>query len=62
MGKFGRRIGIAVAAFVVAWLAIALAAVWLFGSGNVLVYVLAAAVGAGVYLAMWWRDRSVRGP
>lgn len=62
MGKVGRRIGIAVAAFVVAWLAIAVAAIWLFGSGNVLVYVLAAVVGIGVYLAMWWRERSSRGP
>ena len=61
MGKVARRVAIAIAASVVAWLAIAVAAILLFGSGNILVYVFAAAVGAGVYLAMWWRDRTSRG-
>lgn len=61
MGKVARRVAIAIASSIVAWLAIALAAVWLFGSGNVLVWVFAAVVGAGVYLAMWWGDRSTRG-
>jgi hypothetical protein len=52
-----RRIGIAVGSFVIAWLAISLVAGWLFGSGNVLVWVLAALVGAGVYLDILRRDR-----
>ena len=61
MGKVARRVAIAIASSVVAWLAIALAAVWLFGSGNILVWVFAAVVGAGVYFGMWWRDRNNRG-
>jgi hypothetical protein len=56
MSKTARRLGIAVGSFVIAWLAIALVAVWLFGSGNVLVWVFAAAVGAGVYIYLLWRD------
>ena len=52
-----RRIGIAFGSFVIAWLAISLVAGWLFGSGNVLVWVLAALVGAGVYLDILRRDR-----
>jgi hypothetical protein len=52
-----RRVGIAVGSFVIAWLAVSLVAGWLFGSGNVLVWVLAALVGAGVYLEILRRDR-----
>jgi hypothetical protein len=48
---------LAIGSFVIAWLAIALVANWLFGSGNVLVWVLAAVVGAGVYLELLRRDR-----
>ena len=54
-----RRIGLALGSFVIAWLAIALLAVWIFGSGNFLVWVFAAVVGAGVYLALLRRDRRV---
>ncbi len=43
--------------FVIAWLAASLVAGWLFGSGNILVWVLAAGVGAGVYLDVLRRDR-----
>ena len=59
MFKLARRVGIALGAFVIAWLAIALVAVWLFGSGNFLVWVFAAVVGAGVYLDLLRRDRRV---
>jgi hypothetical protein len=58
MAKVARRVAIAFGAFVIAWLAIALVAVWLFGSGNFLVWVFAAVVGAGVYLVLLRRDRS----
>jgi hypothetical protein len=57
MSKTARRLGIAFGSFVIAWLAIALVAVWLFGSGNFLVWVFAAVVGVGVYLYLLWRDR-----
>jgi hypothetical protein len=57
MLRFVRRVGIAFGSFVIAWLAVALVANWLFGSGNVLVWVLAALVGAGVYLDILRRDR-----
>ncbi len=55
--RLARRVGLAIGSFVIAWLAIALLANWLFGSGNVLVWVLAAVVGAGVYLDLLRRDR-----
>jgi hypothetical protein len=54
-----RRVGLAVGAFVIAWLAVSLVAEWLFGSGNILVWVIAAVVGAGVYLDILRRDRRV---
>jgi len=54
-----RRVGIALGSFVAAWLAVSLVAGWLFGSGNILVWVIAAAVGAGVYLDVLRRDRRV---
>ena len=57
VSKVARRLAIAIASAIVAWVAIALAAIWLFGSGNILVYVFAAIVGLGVYLAMSWHDR-----
>ena len=43
--------------FALAWLAIFLVARWLFDSGNILVWVLAAFVGAVVYLAILRRDQ-----
>lgn len=51
-----RRLGIALGSFVIAWLVVALVANWLFGSGNFLVWVLAALVGATVYLVLPRRD------
>jgi hypothetical protein len=57
MAKIARHIGIALGAFVIALVAISFVAVWLFGSSNFLAYVLAAVVGAGVYLAILRRDR-----
>jgi len=59
MIKFARRVGIAFGSFVIAWLAVSLVAGWLFGSGNILVWVIAAIVGAGVYLDIMRRDRRV---
>ncbi len=57
MVRIGRRIGIALGSFVIAWLAAALVAGWLFGSGNILVWVIAGVVGAAVYLDILRRDR-----
>ena len=57
MLKIARRVGIAFGAFVIAWFAVSLVAGWLFGSGNFLVWVFAALVGAGVYLDILRRDR-----
>jgi len=59
MSMVARRVGIAFGSFVIAWLLLTVAARWLFGSGNVLVWVLAGIVGAGVYLVILWRDRRV---
>jgi len=59
MAKLARRVGIAFGSFVIAWLAVSLVAGWLFGSGNILVWVFAAVVAAGVYLAILRRDRRV---
>jgi hypothetical protein len=58
MAKVARRVAIAFGAFVIAWLAIALVAVWLFGSGNFLVWAFAAVVGVGVYIALPRLERS----
>ncbi len=52
--------GIAFGSFVIAWLAVSLVARVLFGSGNILVWVLAAVVGASVYLDIMRRDRRDR--
>lgn len=60
MVKVARRVGIAFAAFVIAWFAIVLVAERLFGSANFLAYVFAAGVAAGVYLVILLRDRRVR--
>jgi hypothetical protein len=57
MSKTARRVGIAFGSFVIAWVAIALVAVWLFGSGNILVWVFAAVVCVAVYVYLVWRDR-----
>ena len=56
MVRVFRRVGIAFGSFVIAWLAASLVAGWLFGSGNILVWVIAAVVGAGVYLDILRRD------
>ena len=60
MLKVLRRVGIAFGSFVIAWLATSLVAGWLFGSGNILVWVIAALIGAAVYLDIVRRDRRVR--
>jgi hypothetical protein len=58
MVKIARRVGIAFGSFVIAWFAVLFVAERLFGSGNFLVWVFAAVVGAGVYLVLLRRDRS----
>ena len=60
MFKIARRVGVASGSFVIAWLAVSLVAGWLFGFGNILVWVFAAVVGAAVYLEIMRRDRRVR--
>jgi apolipoprotein N-acyltransferase len=57
MIRVARRLGIAFASFVIAWLAVSLMAVWLFGSGNVLVWVFAVIVAAATYFEALRRDR-----
>ncbi len=57
MFTIARRIGIAFGSFVIAWLAVSLVAGWIFGSGNILVWVIAVVVGAGVYLDILRRER-----
>lgn len=57
MPKVARRVGIAFGSFALAWLAASLVARWLFGSGNILVWVLDAFVGAIVYLVILRRDQ-----
>ena len=52
MPKVARRVGIAVGSFALAWIAVSLVARWLFGSGNFLVWVIAAVVGVAAYLAI----------
>lgn len=59
MFKIARRVGIAFGSFVIAWLAVSLVAGWLFGPDDILVWVFAAVVGAGVYLDILRRDRRV---
>jgi hypothetical protein len=57
MSPVVRRVGIALVSFLVAWLVVAFVAIWLFGSGNVLVWVLAVFVAVTVYLVLLRRDR-----
>lgn len=57
MSTIARRVGIVLGSFVIAWVVVTLVAKWLFGSGNVLVWVLATVVAAGVYLELLRRDR-----
>jgi hypothetical protein len=59
MTNVARYVGITFGSFVVAWLAATLVARWLFGSGNVLVWVIAAFVAAVVFLAILRRDQRV---
>ena len=59
MAKVARRVGIALGSFVVAWLAFSLLAGWLFGSGNILVWVFAGVAAVVVYLAMLRRAERV---
>ena len=59
MAIVARRVGIAFGSFVLTWLAVSLVARWLFGSGNILVWVIAAVVAITVYLAILRRDRRV---
>ncbi len=54
-----RRVGIALGAFVIACIAGSVVAQWLYGSGNVLVLVLAAIVGAGVYFEVRRQDQRI---
>lgn len=51
-----RRVGIAFGVFVIACIAGGVAAQWRYGSGNFLVLVLAAIVGAGAYFEVRRRD------
>jgi hypothetical protein len=57
MPKVVRQVGIVLGSFVVAWLAAAVLARWLFGSGNILVWVIAAVAGVGAYFALLWREQ-----
>jgi hypothetical protein len=57
MTTVARSVGIAFGSFIVAWLVASLVAEWLFGSGNVLVWAIAAVAGVGVYLELLRRDR-----
>ena len=59
MPTVARRVGIAVGSFILAWLAATFVARWLFGSGNILVWVIAAVVGISAYLALQWREQRV---
>lgn len=44
-----RRVALALGAFVVTWFAATLIGTWLFGSSNVLSWLIAAIIGIGVY-------------
>ena len=50
MPMVARRVAIAVGSFALAWIALSLLASWLFGSGNILVWVGAVAVSATAYV------------
>lgn len=49
MSTVARRVVIAIGAFALTWIAASLVAGWLFGSGNILVWVVAVAVGVTAY-------------
>jgi len=59
MVKVARRLGITFGSFVIAWVALFLLGRWVFGSGNILIWVFAAVVAAVVYLEILRRDRRV---
>jgi len=59
MPTIARQVAIAFGSFVLAWFAATLAARWLFGSGNILVWVIAAVVGISTYLALVWQEQRV---
>ena len=58
--KVARRLAVTVGAFVIAWIALFILAQWLFGSGNILIWVLAAVFGALVYLEVLRPERRLR--
>jgi hypothetical protein len=57
MIRVARRVGVVLGSFVIAWLTASRVADWLFGSGNILVWVIAGVVGAGACLEILRRDR-----
>jgi hypothetical protein len=57
MLKVARRVGLALGSFVIAWLAVSLVVGWLFGPGNILVWVFAFAIGGRIYLEILRRAR-----
>ena len=52
MAKVARRVAVVLVSFGVAYFAAALVARWLFGSGNILVWLIAAAAAAVGYFAI----------
>ncbi len=60
MTSFARRFAIAAVSFVLAWVAAALVGMWLFGSANFLVWVIATIVGVTAYAAVPLLDRPAR--
>ena len=54
--EVARRVGITVVAFAIAWIALFVLAQWLFGPGNILIWVVAAVV-ALVHLELLRRER-----
>ena len=56
----GRRLALVLGTFIVTWLVASVFARWLFGSGNVLVWVLAAVLAAVTYLALLRYDQRLR--
>lgn len=57
MSRIGRRVAIAFGWFVVAWIAAYVVAHVVFGSANVLLWVIAVSVGVGAYAVLSIRDR-----
>lgn len=54
--KLARRLGITFGSFVIAWIALFVLAQWFFGSGNILIWVLALGFGGLVYLEILRRE------